>query len=140
MLIIGHYLPCLQLQPYSQHFLIYNAFVKGRLRATIFESAETAHLILLCYFGDAIGWAMSAEKKMVARNRPLDFIIALAQKYQFFVQSPTGATTALDFMDLRFTIYMISAFQRYATLFWGIFFKIRFNGSTPIQAVQHISK
>ena len=36
---------------------------KGRLRATIFESAETVHLILLCYFGDAVRWAVSAEKQ-----------------------------------------------------------------------------
>ena len=36
--------------------------VKGRLRATIFESAETVDLMLLCYFGDAIRWAVLAEK------------------------------------------------------------------------------
>ena len=38
------------------------------------------------------------------------FIIELAQKYQFFVISPTRAT-ALDFMDPRFLIYTTSAFQ-----------------------------
>ena len=41
-------------------------FDKGTLRSTIFESA---HLILLCYFGDIIRWAVSAEKNMAARNR-----------------------------------------------------------------------
>ena len=46
-------------------------FSKGRLRAAIFESAETLHLILLCYLGDAIRSAVSADSKMVARNRPL---------------------------------------------------------------------
>ena len=35
-------------------------------QATIFESDGTMHLILLCYFGDAIRWAVSAEKKMIA--------------------------------------------------------------------------
>ena len=58
-----------------------------------------------------------------------DFIIVLDQKYQFFCKSPTGAT-ALDFMDPIFLIYMTSAFQRYATLFWGIFFEL---GSMPIK-------
>ena len=42
---------------------------KGRLRATIFESDETEHLILLCYFGKAVRCAVSAENKMVARKR-----------------------------------------------------------------------
>ena len=50
------------------------------------------------------------------------FIIVLAQRYQFFVKSPTGATT-LDFMDPRFITYMTSAFQRYAIVFCGIFFQ-----------------
>ena len=44
---------------------------KGRLRATIFKSAEAVHLILLCYLGDAIRWAVTADFKMVARSRPL---------------------------------------------------------------------
>ena len=44
---------------------------KGRFRATIFESAETVYLILLCYFGVAIRRFVPAEKKMVALNRPL---------------------------------------------------------------------
>ena len=48
-------------------------FSKGRLRATIFESAETVHLILLYYLGDAIWCAVSADSKMVARYRPLTF-------------------------------------------------------------------
>ena len=58
---IQYHVPCAQ---------EYNALVKGRLLATIFESAETVHLILLCYFGDSLRWAVSAEKKMVARNHP----------------------------------------------------------------------
>jgi len=41
-----------------------------RLRAAIFKSADTAHLILLCYLGDAIRCAVSVDLKMVARNRP----------------------------------------------------------------------
>ena len=44
---------------------------KGPLWATIFKSADTVHLILLCFLGDAIRCAMSADLKMVARNRPL---------------------------------------------------------------------
>ena len=43
---------------------------KGCLWATIFESAETAHLILLCYFGDAIGWVVSAEKRLSLEIAP----------------------------------------------------------------------
>ena len=39
---------------------LYNT--KGQLRATIFKSPETIYLILLCYFGDAIRCALSAEK------------------------------------------------------------------------------
>ena len=34
---------------------------KGRLRANIFKSADTAHLLLLCFLGDAIRCAMSAD-------------------------------------------------------------------------------
>ena len=34
-------------------------------QATIFESDGTMHLILLCYFGDAIRWAVSAEKNLI---------------------------------------------------------------------------
>ena len=37
----------------------------------IFESAETVHLILLYYLGDAVRYAVSAASKMAARNRPL---------------------------------------------------------------------
>ena len=48
---------------------------------------------------------------------------------QNLCKSLTGAT-ALDFMDPIFLIYMTSAFQRYATLFWGIFFWL---GSMPIK-------
>ena len=44
---------------------------KGRLRATTLKSAKTVYLILLCYLGDAIKCAVSADFKMVARNRPL---------------------------------------------------------------------
>ena len=44
---------------------------KGRLRASIFELAETVHLIWLCYSGDTIRCDVSAANKMVARNRPL---------------------------------------------------------------------
>ena len=42
---------------YSLHSFLENRFLglsKGRLRATLFESAETLHLVLLCYFGDDI--------------------------------------------------------------------------------------
>ena len=45
--------------------------VKGQLRATILKSAEIVHLILLCYLGDAIGCAASADSKIVAFNRLL---------------------------------------------------------------------
>ena len=41
------------------------------MRETIFKSAETVHLILLCYLGDAIRCAVSVDLKMVARNYPL---------------------------------------------------------------------
>jgi len=44
---------------------------KGRLRTTIFESAEKAHLTMLCYLADAIRSTVSADLKMAARNRPL---------------------------------------------------------------------
>ena len=56
-------------------------YCKGRLRATIFKSAETAHLVLLCYFGDAIGWAVSAEKKMVAIGPWVDLDTSVLQPY-----------------------------------------------------------
>ena len=45
--------------------------IKGRLRATISKSAETVHLIVLRYLGDAIRCAASANLRMFARNRPL---------------------------------------------------------------------
>ena len=48
-----------------------NLSFKGRLRGTIFKSAETVHLIMLCYQGDAIRCALSADLKMVARNHLL---------------------------------------------------------------------
>ena len=32
---------------------------------------DTVHIILLCYLGDDIRCAVSADLKMVARNRPL---------------------------------------------------------------------
>ena len=57
---------------------------KGRLRTTIFESAETVHLILLCYFGAAVRWAVSAEKKMVAHNRPLILHILIIHRRRKF--------------------------------------------------------
>ena len=44
---------------------------KGKLWLDIFLSAETVHLILLCYLDDAIRCAVSADLKMVARNRTL---------------------------------------------------------------------
>ena len=44
---------------------------KGRLRAAISISAEKVHVILMCYFGEALRCAVSAENKMVARIRPL---------------------------------------------------------------------
>ena len=44
---------------------------KGPLRATMFESAGMAELTLLCYFGNSVRWAVSAEIKMVAHNCPL---------------------------------------------------------------------
>ena len=37
---------------------------------------------------------------------------------------------AFDFMDPIFLIYMTSALQRYATLFWGVLFEL---GSMPIK-------
>ena len=45
-------------------------WTKGGLRATILKSAETVHLMLLCYLGDAIRCDVSADFKMVARNPP----------------------------------------------------------------------
>ena len=44
---------------------------KRRLRATIFKSAETVHLKLSHYLGDAIRCAVSADLKMIARNHSL---------------------------------------------------------------------
>ena len=43
-----------------------NSITKERLGAAIFKSAETEHLILLCYSG--------ADLKMVSHNRPLSII------------------------------------------------------------------
>ena len=50
-------------------------------QATIFESDGTMHLILLCYFGDAIRWAVSAEKIAFL---PFSFIITSAFKKKHF--------------------------------------------------------
>ena len=49
--------------------------IKGRLRTAIFKSAETEHLIFLCYLGDAIKCAVSAALKMAAHNRALAEVI-----------------------------------------------------------------
>ena len=38
---------------------------------TVFKSAETVHLILLCYLCDAVRCDVLADLKMVARNRLL---------------------------------------------------------------------
>ena len=38
------------------------------LRAAILKSAETIHRVLLCYLGDAVRCAVSADLKIVARN------------------------------------------------------------------------
>ena len=46
-------------------------FHKGQLGATIFKSADTAYLILLCYLGDAVRCVVLADSKMFARNSPL---------------------------------------------------------------------
>ena len=44
-------------------------FDNGRSRATIFESAETVHILYCwCYLGDAIRCAVSADLKMVSHN------------------------------------------------------------------------
>ena len=48
--------------------------IKGRLRANIFESADTVHLVLLL-FRCRIRCAAAAGFKMSARNRLLCFII-----------------------------------------------------------------
>ena len=58
--------------------------IKGRLRATIFKSAERVHLILLRYLGDAIRCAVSADLKMAARNRSLENIFDKRQKQTIF--------------------------------------------------------
>ena len=64
---------------------------KGRLRVAIFKSAETVYLILLHYLSDAISCAVSAvsaDLKMVARNRPLTiFVRLMALKDYFFASS-----------------------------------------------------
>ena len=46
---------------------------QGRLRATIFISVETVHLILSYYLGDAV----SGDLKMVAFNRSLSKYIQI---------------------------------------------------------------
>ena len=55
--------------------------IEGGVRVTIFKSAETVRLILLCYLGDAIKYTESADLKMVARNRPLVAMIFLEKSY-----------------------------------------------------------
>ena len=40
------------------------------LWATIFESAGTVHLMLLCYFGDAIRWAVSTLNRSLNSKSP----------------------------------------------------------------------
>ena len=57
-----------------ESLMINYRYGKGWLWAAIFKSAETIHLILLCYLGDAIRCAVSADLKMVARNPPLGHI------------------------------------------------------------------
>ena len=49
--------------------------------ATILKSAVTVHLILLCYLGDAIRFAVSADLIMVARNRPLQLIFKIGRQH-----------------------------------------------------------
>ena len=38
----------------------------------MFKSAGTVHLVFLCYLADAIIYPISADLKMVARNRLLE--------------------------------------------------------------------
>ena len=52
---------------------------KVQLRAAIFDSAETVHLILLCCLGDAIRFSVSAALKMAACNRPLTLVPSIVQ-------------------------------------------------------------
>ena len=47
----------------------YFIWTKGRLRGNIFKSAKTVHLILPCYFGDAIRYAVSVD---VRSQSPLE--------------------------------------------------------------------
>ena len=105
-----------------------------------FQSILTQKIFFAKLFCLKMGWNWKLYKQRGYRDQHLfykfllimikifDFIIASAQKYQSFDKNPIGAT-ALDFMDPRFIIYMTSAFQRYATLFWGIFWL----DSTPIK-------
>ena len=53
-----------------QTIVLTSEFHKGQLGATIFKSADTAHLILLCYLGDAVRCVVLADSKMFARNSP----------------------------------------------------------------------
>ena len=57
---------------------------KGRLRATIFESAETVHFIELCYSGDAIRCIVSVEIRwsLTTRDsRPFSEISTIKIRY-----------------------------------------------------------
>ena len=57
--------------------------IKGRFRTNIFKSAETVYLLFVCYLGDAIRRAMSADSKMVACYRPLiQILFSLQQQFQ----------------------------------------------------------
>ena len=52
---------------YDAHFRAYNS----REDCNLSFSAETVHLILLRYFGDAIRCAVTDELKIFGRNRPM---------------------------------------------------------------------
>ena len=55
----------------TQFVINWQSTGEGLLRATMFKLAETVHLILLCYLGEAIRYAVSAENKMIACKCPL---------------------------------------------------------------------
>ena len=59
-------------------------FIKGWLRVSIVKSADTAHLIASPTVNDNIRCAVSADLKMVARNRPLVIIINGEAKWSDF--------------------------------------------------------
>ena len=70
----------------------YLVAMKGGLRLAIFKSAEKVHGILLCYLGDAVRCAVSADLKMVARNRPL-----VANEVKNRAMAYTGSFLGLSF-------------------------------------------